>query len=228
VAIYKKYNKMADEQFKRNIAYKFRIGDILRGKPIINNERFSFLDLENKRVIRVNIVGSVIDKYENEGEKKYAFLTLDDGSGQIKLKSFGDEVEKVKNITHGQTIIVIGSLRHFNDEIYISPEIVREQDPKYLVLRKIELEKQKQEVGEVSSLSETKISNDNQANETEKNLRDKIIELIKNSESEGGIDMEKLISILNESQETINQEIQKLLEEGIVFEPRPGKIRWLG
>ena len=26
----------------------------------------------------------------------------------------------------------------------------------------------------------------------------------------------------------INQEIKRLLEEGIIFEPRPGKIRWLG
>jgi RPA family protein len=222
---------MTDEQFKRNIAFKFRIGDILSGNPIINNERFSFLELENKRVIRVNVVGSIVDKYENEGEKNYSFLTLDDGSGQIKLKSFGDEIEKVKNVSHGQTVIVIGSLRYFNNEIYISPEIVKEQDPKYLVLRKIELEKQKQEVNEEPNLSESKISNDNQINETktiEKNLRDKIIELIKNSENEGGIDTEKLVSSLNESQETINQEIQKLLEEGVIFEPRPGKIRWLG
>ena len=134
---------MVDEQFKRNIAYKFRIGDILSGNPIINNERFSSLELENKRVVRVNVVGSIVDKYESEGEKNYAFLTLDDGSGQIKLKSFEDEIEKVKNISQGQTIIVIGSLRYFNDEIYISPEIIKEQDPKYLVLRKIELEKQK-------------------------------------------------------------------------------------
>jgi hypothetical protein len=26
----------------------------------------------------------------------------------------------------------------------------------------------------------------------------------------------------------IHQEIKKLLEEGIIFEPQPGKIRWLG
>jgi len=223
---------MADEQFKRNIAYKFRIGDILGGNPIINNERFSSLELENKRVVRVNVVGSIVDKYESEGEKNYAFLTLDDGSGQIKLKSFGDEIEKVKDINQGQTIIVIGSLRYFNDEIYISPEIIKEQDPKYLVLRKIELEKQKlgQELGEgeASSSSETKISDETKTFATEKNLRGQIIELIKNSESEGGIDVEKLISSLNESEETINQEIQKSLEEGIIFEPRPGKIRWLG
>ncbi len=226
---------MPEPQFKRHIAYKFRIGDILNGNPVINNERFSFLELENKKVIRVNVVGSIVDKYENEGEKNYAFLTLDDGSGQIKLKSFGDEIEKVKNISHGQTIIVIGFLRHFNNELYISPEIIKEQDSRYLVLRKMELEKQKsgQEVGGESGLSETKISNENGNNETktlstEKNLKDKIIELIKNSESEGGIDTEKLISILNESQEIINKEVQSLLEEGIIFEPRPGKIRWLG
>ena len=30
------------------------------------------------------------------------------------------------------------------------------------------------------------------------------------------------------SPEIINQEIQKMLEEGIIFEPRPGKLRWLG
>ena len=222
---------MPEPQFKRHIAYKFRIGDILSGNPVVNNERFSFLDLDDKKVVRVNVVGSIVDKYEKEGEKNYAFLTLDDGSGQIKLKSFGDEIEKVKNISHGQTIIIIGSLRYFNNEIYISPEIVKEQDPKYLVLRKTELEKQKSGQGEESSvLSETKISNENETKtlSTEKNLKDKIIELIKNSESDGGIDTEKLISILNESQEIINKEVQSLLEEGIIFEPRPGKIRWLG
>ena len=30
------------------------------------------------------------------------------------------------------------------------------------------------------------------------------------------------------SPEVINSEIKRLLEEGIIFEPRPGKIRWLG
>ena len=67
---------MTEPQFKRNIAYKFRIGDILSGKPMINNERFSFLDLENKKVIRVNVVGSIVDKYENEGEKKFSLESI--------------------------------------------------------------------------------------------------------------------------------------------------------
>ena len=78
-----------EQQFKRHIAFKFRIGDLLIGKPIMDGERFSFLELGDKKIMRVNVMGNIIDKYESEGEKKYSFLTLDDGSGQIKLKSFG-------------------------------------------------------------------------------------------------------------------------------------------
>ncbi len=206
-----------DQQFKRHIAYKFRIGDLLIGKPIMEGERFSFLELGDKKIVRVNVIGNIVDKYESEGEKKYSFLTLDDGSGQIKLKSFGDDVEKFKNINQGQTVLVIGVLRNFNNETYISPEIVREQDPKYLLIRKMETEKNKSKNSEPV------------AREQIIAIKDKILDAIKNSEDEGGIDTDKIIMDLREtSPEIINQEIKKLLEEGIVFEPRPGRIRWLG
>ena len=60
-------------------------------------------------------------------------------------------------------------------------------------------------------------------------IKDRILEKIKNSEGEGGIDTDSIIMNLKEtSPEIINQEIKKLLEEGIIFEPRPGKVRWLG
>jgi len=206
-----------EQQFKRHIAFKFRIGDLLIGKAIMDGERFSFLELGNKKIVRINVIGNIVDKYESEGEKKYSFLTLDDGSGQIKLKSFGDDVEKLKNINQGQTVLIIGVLRNFNNETYISPEIIREQDPKYLLVRKMEIEKDKVQNSE--PLEREQIIA----------IKDKILEEIKNSEDEGGIDTDKIIMDLREiSPEIINQEIKKLLEEGIIFEPRPGKVRWLG
>ena len=206
---------MPESKFKRNIAYKIRIEDILNGKPVIENERFSFLESGNKKIIRVNLIGSVVDKYEVDGERKYIFLTLDDGSGQIKLKAFGDDIEKLKNINHGQIIIIIGTLRYFNDEIYIFPEAVKEQDPRYLIVRKLELEK-------------NITGPENSAPEKIYEIKDKIIELIKNSEYEGGINTDILITKLKENPQEVKEEIQKLLEGGIIFEPRPGKLRWLG
>lgn len=206
-----------DEQFKRNIAYKLRINDLLLGKPIIVEEKFSFLELGGKKIVRVNLVANVVDKYQTEGEKQYVFFKIDDGSGQIQLKAFGDDVNKFKNVAQGQTVLVIGLLRHWNNETYISPEIVKEQDPKYLLLRKLELEKEQEQ-------------NATPIQPGQKNaIKDTIIEKIKNSEESGGIEVDKLIMELREtSPDIINQEIQKLLEEGIIFEPRPGKVRYLG
>jgi len=204
-------------QYKRNIAYKLRIGDLLLGKPIMDAERFSFLELNDKKIIRVNIIGNIIDKYESGGERKYIFFTLDDGSGQIKLKCFGDEAEKFREIIQGQTVLVVGVLRNFNNETYISPEIIREQDTKYLLIRKLEIEKDKSK--NLKPLAKEQIVA----------VKDKILDIIKNAEKDGGIEMDNIIMNLREvSADVINSETKRLLEDGIVFEPRPGKIRWLG
>ncbi len=208
---------MADQQFKRNIAYKLRIGDILIGKPILNQEKFSFLELGDKKINRVNVIGNIVDKYNSEGEKNFIFFTLDDGSGQIKLKAFGDDSKKFKEINQGETVAVIGTLRSWNDEIYVQPEIIKTQDPKYLLLRKLETEKTRSENSEPIEGNQKKA------------IKDQIMELIRESEEQGGIETDQIIMKLREtSPEVINQEIQKLLEEGIVFEPRPGKVRYLG
>jgi RPA family protein len=205
----------SQDQFKRHIAFKLRIGDILRGKPIMNYDKFSYLDLDGKKIVRVNVIGNITDKYDSEGEKRYSFLTLDDGSGQIKLKSFGDDVEKLKDIVQGNTVLIIGVLRNFNNETYIAPEIVKPQDTNYLLVRKMETEKNKPKGNEVPK--EQIIA-----------VKDKILGSIKNSGDEG-IYIDLLKTEMKEiSSEIIDQEVQKFLEEGIIFEPRPGKVKYLG
>lgn len=208
-------------QFKRHIAYKFRIGNLLIGKPVMDGERFSFLELGDKKIIRVNVIGNIVDKFstESEGGKKFSTITIDDGSGQIKIKAFGDDVEKLGPLVQGQTILVIGVLRYWNNETYISPEILREMDSKYLLVRKLEIEKSRSENQSQNPLQKQQIIA----------VKDKILDLIKNSEEDGGIETDKLIMELREfSPDIINQELKKLLEDGIIFEPRPGKVRWLG
>ena len=209
---------MAD-QYKRNIAYKLRIGNILLGKPIFDNEKFIYLELGEKKISRVNVIGNIIDKYESEGEKKYLFFTLDDGSGQIKLKCFGEEdALKFKGVTQGETVAVIGVIRNWNNETYIQPEIITDKDPKYLLVRKLELEKKRKE-------NSPKVED----KKTVQAIKDQVLEKIKNSEEEGGIDTEKIIlEVRDAPADTINEEIKKLLEEGIIFEPRPGRLRYLG
>ena len=201
------------QDFKRKIAFKLRVGSILEGKPIIEVERLKFLELNGKEIIRVNIIANIIDKYIQEGEKKFGSITLDDASGQIKVKVFGEDISRFSDLNQGDTILVIGLLRSWNNEIYLTPEIIKKKSPSYLLLRKLEIEAEQPKTHNPAQLTE---------------LKDKIINMVKNAESEGGIEIEKIILELKESPELINSEIKKLLEEGMVYEPRPGKLRYLG
>ncbi len=211
------------ESMKRQTAFKLRIGDVLRGKPITEQvpeqeqPRFKFLELGDKNIVRVNIIANIIDKYESEPSeerKKYLSFTIDDASGQIRLKTWGDDVARFANITQGNTVIVIGTLRFYNNEMYISPEIVRPTDPRYLLVRKLELDKEKPKQVDKSEILA---------------IKDQIIEMIKKAETDGGLDTDSLYHTLTEvSPDLISQEIQKMLDDGLAYEPRPGKIRYLG
>ena len=83
------------EQRKRNVAHKIIIGDILKSKPVYDAERFIYAELGSKKIVRVNLLANCVDKFVSEGEKKYGSITVDDASGQIRLKVFGDDVSIV-------------------------------------------------------------------------------------------------------------------------------------
>ena len=51
---------------------------------------------------------------------------------------------------------------------------------------------------------------------------------IKEAEANEGIDKDQIIMSIKSQPKLITQEIQKLLEEGIIYEPRPGRVRYLG
>lgn len=204
---------ISSQKPKRHVAYKFRINEILQGKPILDNERFAHLEINNKPIIRINIIANVIDKFIQEGEKKYGSITLDDGSGQIRAKLFGEDVSKFSNLNQGDTILIIGFVRYWSNEIYISPETIKKKDTQFLLVRKLEIEAEKPKIVDRETLTL---------------LKDKLLQEIKKAEDTGGISVESLITSLKDSPDLINQEIKKLLEEGLIYEPRPGRLRYLG
>lgn len=216
------------EQVKRAIAYKLRIGELLRGNQIIDQSQISdldksvksrllYLELGDKKIIRVNLIANVVDKFESQGETKFITITLDDGTGQIRARVFGDNLPKFQNVIQGDTLLIIGFLRSFNQELYILPEIVRKQEPRYLLIRKLEIEK---------SIPKPLTYQEKQKI---KSFRDELLEIIKASEKNQGIDKEEIIiKFKNAKPEIISQEIIKLIEDGVIYEPRPGRVRYLG
>ncbi|MBT7102615.1 hypothetical protein HN935_03845 [archaeon] len=199
---------------KRNVAFKLRIGDILKGVPMMDEGKFLFLELGDRRVVRVNILANCVDKFVQDDEKKFATLTIDDASGQLKLKAFGDDIEPLKNIVQGDTLQIIGNVREWNGELYVLPEVVKKVDSRWLLVRKLEVQNARKDLPE--------------AEKGDSSLKDGIMAKIKEAESDGGIDVDTLIMDVEASPDAINGEIKKLLEEGLVYEPRPGRLRYLG
>jgi len=119
---------------KREIAYKLRIGDLLRGNQIFEetesiNKRLLHVEFGNKKIVRVNVIANVVDKYQSEGETRFANITLDDGSGQIRARVFGEDISKFNELSQGDTIVIIGLLRFWSNEVYLTPEIIKKKDP---------------------------------------------------------------------------------------------------
>jgi len=206
------------QQRKRNVAYKLRIGDILKAKPIMsegspeNPARLLFLESGSKKIVRVNLIANCVEKFIQDAEKKYASLTLDDASGQIRIKTFGDDIKLLKDISQGDTLQTIGNVREFNSEIYILPEIVKAVDAKWLLVRKLEIQNARRDMPLPGNAS----------------LRDILLEKIKQSEPNSGIDIDQIIMEIEANPDLINAEIKKLIEEGLIYEPRPGRLRYLG
>lgn len=206
------------EQRKRNTAYKLRIGDILKAKPIMSENspeapaRFLFLELGDKKIVRVNILANCVDKFIQDGEKKYASLTIDDASGQIRIKNFGEDINLIKKFLQGDTLQIIGNVREYNSELYILPEVIKSVDPRWLLVRKLEIQNSRKDI----PLQENAP------------LKDILLEKIKKSETDGGIEIDKIIMDTEASPDLINEEVKKLLESGAIYEPRPGKLRHLG
>ncbi len=62
----------------------------------------------------------------------------------------------------------------------------------------------------------------------ERSLRNQLIDLIKEADKDGGIMKEDIYKKLTYNPEQIDKEIYSLLVDGVIFEPRQNKLRWLG
>jgi RPA family protein len=202
---------MAEGDFKRQTAYRIKVGDVFKGRPIFDGERFSFLELGDRKIARVNIIANIVERYLSD-EKNYMSLTIDDASGQVRIKVFGEDIARFEEIGQGDTVNVIGLLRSYNNELYINPEIIKKKDSRYLLVRKLEFEKTAPKPVD---------------NEKVIAVADQILKMIKDAEPDG-IGVDKIIEELKENADLVNQEVKKALEQGIIYEPRPGVLRYLG
>ena len=230
----------------RKEAKKVFIAEILKGKFVpadVEAKRGAYVITSlGEKVSRVNLVGTVIDKFEGSN---FVELKIDDGSDSIKIRAFND-FERLYEIEPGDLVNVIGKIREFNDEIYINAEIVRKVNFAVEIFRKFEIceriLERKSIVDEIRRIARTtdelvaiEFAKEKYGFETEVTKQilapqkidytEKIFELIKNLEGENGIELSEIFEISDLPENIIEKALNELLEEGKIYEPQPGRFK---
>jgi RPA family protein len=210
-----------EEKQKRQIAYKIRIKDILNGR-YINEEGWTpnYVETANgKKVSRVNVMGIVVAK-EEDNVTGYKSVLIDDSTGKIPARSFGEESGMMQRIQIGDIVIAIGRPREYGSERYLALEIIKKiNDKRWIEVRRLELdskiEEKKEAAGETSAVEESVVNG-------KESIYDKIIDFIKRKDNGEGVNFEDIIKEFNNE-----DAVKSLLSEGELFEIRPGRVKVL-
>lgn len=216
---------------KRQTAFVVRISDILKGS-YVKEEGWqpNYIKMGTKKVSRVNIIATVISKPE---EEPFKTMVVDDGA-RISVRSF-EEADVFKDFEIGDVVLIIGRPREYAQQKYVMPEIIKRVDERWAELRKLqlqrlELEEKEERALEVEEIKEEKKEEEEKEKEVEEEkTRDTnmqhVFELVKELDKGEGADFEAVMNKADvQSPEKI---IRALLEQGEIFELRPGKLKVL-
>jgi RPA family protein len=215
------------EYQKRQIARKVLISELIDNTYIVKEDGPNYIKIRDLKVSRVNIVAIVISL---EIEANIKTILIDDGTGKIPLRIF-DSISVLDDVSVGDPVTIIGWIREYGEERYVTPEILKKiDDPKWIELRKkeISLSQLKNEIKtDIEENKEIEVIEDIEIIEEVENLSksDKIYELIKRLDSGSGANIEEIIS---ESDDPNTEKIIiSLMKEGDIFEIRPGRFKVL-
>lgn len=215
-------------QSQRQTAYKLWISDIIRGKYSRDEGEFglNYVLVGDKKVSRINLIGTFVDFYRNENGSYVAAL-LDDGSGAIRCKNWNEDINLYNNVGIGSIVLIVGKLREQDGEVYIIPEIVKSVDPAWAKVRILELNKK---YGKPERIEfETDVKNPEIVEEIVSGSdRHRILNLIEKYDSTNGIDYDELILKSGLKEDAVKEIVVDLLKSGELFEPKPGKLKLLG
>ena len=212
---------MAEQkQIGRHTAYKVWIKDIHNTEEVIDAESgFPYLSVKDKKIVRLNVFGSIVDKFSSES---YATVVLDDSSGSVRLRVWADDLYLFENVEVGDLVFIVGRWAEYNGERYLRPEVVRKISIDWALLRRLELSK---EYGVPSKEDKVIVKVESEGvKEIEPTLaaREAVLSIIDKKDEataaevchESGISMDKIEVAIND-----------LLKEGEIFAPRQGVYR---
>lgn len=201
------------ESSLRQTAYKVYISDLLNNEYVVQQGEWepNYMDINGKKVSRVNIIANIIDKQDTE---RLSSAIIDDGSANISIRCFNENTKIMRNLVVGDTILVIGKPRKNNEEIFIVAEIAKKLDnPSWLQVRKKELEKE----GKIAT-QKVEVDEGNTDNA-------KILDLIRKLDQGDGALQSEVVEESGLDAESAEKSIKELLKDGEIYQPKINMLK---
>ncbi len=228
---------METTKYRRHVACKTTIRNITAGTFVQEAEEHNYLLTEtSEKLYRVNIIATIVQK-----EKAGTITTflLDDGTSTLTARSF-EENKHFDALTVGSIVLAVGKVRVYNEEKYLSPEIIKKLDPLWLKLRSLELQKTmptqqttqvteppKETAEEPSQQTPKPTPSVEIIQEPAENIPpfEKIAKLIETLDEGEGVLIETVIA--ESTVPDTEKMLEKMLEKGDIFQNQPGKVKVL-
>ncbi|MHA1409285.1 MAG: hypothetical protein ACTSQY_03015 [Candidatus Odinarchaeia archaeon] len=233
---------MESKKYYRQPSIRISVKEIINGY-IEENENPSLLHVNTGEVYyRVKVLGIVVNKFvkeplnfnldsdavSNEGNPMYTTLELDDGTGVLSIRGWGEQAEKLNQFEIGDIAEIIGRPKQYKGVIYLLFESgVLIDDPHWLLYHELT----KVDSGTVKKTNETNniiredVHSDDEASlkeEMEIDAPQIVLEIISSNESGEGVTLEEIKKKTNNlSNEKIIDALMHLLNLGIIYEPKP-------
>lgn len=206
---------------ERQIAHIIQLQHVL-GKPFVEQEGWLpdyVLTSWGDKVSRVNIIGTVVDRNEQQ-------LIIDDGTGTIPVRCF-DPVEHFSTAKVGDVLTVVGKLRQYNAEQYIIAELIQVVESLFLHVRQKHLEKfssfRQRRIAENQAIELDSIQEEINTSQTAVG-QNTILSFIEETDTGEGILIADIIVAKGEDAQT---QVDMLLMSGEIFEIKPGVVKVL-
>ena len=210
----------------RTVSKMISIRDIIGGTYVQEqeNEPNYLLTIKKEKIYRCNIMATILTKEKNGFIINF---TVDDGSGIIVVRSF--EINKlIEELKVGDTILIIGKIRVYNNDKYVSPEILKKIDPIWLKTRIIpkNFDKPEEIVKHINSSQNTEEIIEEEIIDNMENFPfQKIIKLIKELDNGEGVFIDNILE--KSSLKDTEKIIEKMMERGEIFQIGPGRVKVL-
>jgi len=203
------------QSVRRQTAYLCTVRDVVSGEYVKNDGWDpNYLVSRGKAFVRVRIVGVIVEVLSPQ------HVILDDGSGRIALRSFHSSF----SAGVGDRVMVIGRPREFNGERYVVVEIMSSLSPEWLQYF-VSVRDAFQRFVPPAPARDEKGSEEEVVVDAHRNKAEVLLSLVRELDPGDGAPVDVVVE--RAGFPDAHDRLRFLIEEGEVFELRPGKIKVL-